>query len=124
MVRVLRVGGRLVIDDRSVPEDDAVDRAMNLMDRWHDHSHVRQYRPSEWRDMLEVAGIAVDAVEPYVRHRPIAAMLHGASAEDERQVRALLAEADQGLCEKLNLVQRDDTLYFNHWYLLISGSKR
>jgi ubiquinone/menaquinone biosynthesis C-methylase UbiE len=40
MKRVLRAGGRLVIDDRSVPEDDFVDERMNELDRLHDESHV------------------------------------------------------------------------------------
>ncbi|MBU0494417.1 MAG: class I SAM-dependent methyltransferase [Chloroflexi bacterium] len=53
MRRVLRPGGRLVIDDRSVPEDDFVDACMNQLDHYHDESHVRQYRPAEWRQMLE-----------------------------------------------------------------------
>ena len=44
MKRVLTRGGRLVIDDRSVPEDDFVDAAMNRLDWLHDESHVRQYR--------------------------------------------------------------------------------
>ena len=34
--RVLRSEGRLVLDDRSVPEDDFVDSCMNELDRLHD----------------------------------------------------------------------------------------
>jgi ubiquinone/menaquinone biosynthesis C-methylase UbiE len=74
MHRVLRAGGRLVIDDRSVPEDDFVDVCMNRLDRYHDESHVREYRPSEWRRMLENQGFAVEAVEGYVKHRPLTAL--------------------------------------------------
>ena len=36
MARVLRPAGRLVVDDRSVPEEDTVDRLMNEFDRLHD----------------------------------------------------------------------------------------
>ena len=38
MARVLKVGGRLIIDDRSVPEDDFADVTLNRLDWLHDHS--------------------------------------------------------------------------------------
>jgi ubiquinone/menaquinone biosynthesis C-methylase UbiE len=53
MFRVLKSGGSLVIDDRSVPEDDEVEAIMYRLDTLHDESQVREYRPSEWRAMLE-----------------------------------------------------------------------
>ena len=68
MHRILRLGGRLVIDNRSVPEDDFVDQCMNTLDYFHDHSHVRQYRPSEWIEMLKTHGFIVDEIEPYDKH--------------------------------------------------------
>jgi ubiquinone/menaquinone biosynthesis C-methylase UbiE len=55
MCRVLKPGGRLVIDDRSVPEEEFVDATLNRLDWLHDHSHVRQYRPSEWQRILQDA---------------------------------------------------------------------
>ena len=76
MRRVLVPGGRLVIDDRSIPEHDTVDPIMNALDRLHDGSHVREYRPGEWRTMLEGHGFRVDAVETYQRHRPLRALTH------------------------------------------------
>jgi ubiquinone/menaquinone biosynthesis C-methylase UbiE len=57
MSRVLRPGGVMAIDDRSVPEDDEVDRTMNRLDVLHDHSHVREYRPSEWKQLLLGTGL-------------------------------------------------------------------
>jgi len=79
MGRVLRVGGRLVIDDRSVPEDDFVDACMNELDRYHDESHVREYRPSEWRRLLEGQGFKVEALEPYTKHRALTSFTEKAS---------------------------------------------
>ena len=64
MKRVLVNGGRLVIDDRSVPEDDFVDATLNRLDRLHDESHIRQYRLSEWERMLLAAGFKIEAIEP------------------------------------------------------------
>ena len=86
MYRVLRPGGQLVVDDRSVPEDDFVDQCMNTLDRFHDHSHVRQYSPSEWVQMLELQGFVVEEVEPYIKHRPITSLTGGIPSEDAGQI--------------------------------------
>lgn len=55
IARAVKPGGRVVIDDRSVPEDDFVDETMNALDLYHDRSHIRQYRPSTWVSLLEEA---------------------------------------------------------------------
>jgi ubiquinone/menaquinone biosynthesis C-methylase UbiE len=88
MRRVLHPGGRLVIDDRSVPEDDFADTTLNRLDWLHDHSHVQQYRPSEWRSMLQdaapqgrFAGCKIEVVEPYTKHRPLSALINEVEPE-------------------------------------------
>ena len=63
MLRMLRPGGMLLIDDRSVPEDDRIDETMHRLDCLHDESHVRQYRASRWLALLEDSGFSVEAVE-------------------------------------------------------------
>jgi ubiquinone/menaquinone biosynthesis C-methylase UbiE len=122
MRRALRRQGHLVIDDRSVPEDDFVDACMNALDRLHDESHVREYRPSEWRRMLAQAGFAVHAVEPYVRHRPLTALTDGVSPENVARIRTLLASLDQAQRAALNLVDVAGQPYLNHWYVLIAAA--
>jgi ubiquinone/menaquinone biosynthesis C-methylase UbiE len=59
MARVVRVGGRVVVVDTTVPEDDVLDREINAIELLRDPSHVRNYRPSEWRRMLEGAGLTI-----------------------------------------------------------------
>ena len=123
MKRVLRPDGRLVIDDRSVPEDDFVDDCMNALDRYHDESHVREYRPSEWRKLLDGAGLIAEAVEPYVKHRPLTSLTDGVSPENVRRVYALLKRLNASQREVLNLVEMDGQLYINHWYIMLSARK-
>ena len=41
----------MVIDDRSPPEDEEVDRMINRLDVLHDPSHVRDHRASEWTSL-------------------------------------------------------------------------
>ncbi|MFI5395864.1 MAG: class I SAM-dependent methyltransferase [Candidatus Binatia bacterium] len=121
MRRVLRVGGRLVIDDRSVPDDDFVDACMNQLDRYHDESHIRQYRPIEWRQMLEAGRFVVDTVEPYTKHRPLTSLTDGVSPENIRKIATLLDRLDPGQRAALNLVEIDGQLHLNHWYVLIAA---
>jgi ubiquinone/menaquinone biosynthesis C-methylase UbiE len=63
MSRVVKRGGRGVVVDTTVPEDDVLDEEINAIEKLRDPSHVRNYRPSEWRSMLEAAGLTVTLSE-------------------------------------------------------------
>jgi ubiquinone/menaquinone biosynthesis C-methylase UbiE len=63
MSRVATPGGRVVVVDTTVPEDDRLDEEINALEKLRDPSHVRNYRPSEWRAMLEAAGLSVTVAE-------------------------------------------------------------
>jgi ubiquinone/menaquinone biosynthesis C-methylase UbiE len=121
--RVLRQGGRVVIDDRSVPEDDFVDRCMNQLDWYHDESHVREYRPSEWRRMLTACGLVVESLESFTRHRPLSALTDGVSPVNVGKIHRMLAglTAEQRLA--LNFAEVDGQPHLNHWYVLIAARK-
>ena len=123
MARVLRPGGRLVVDDRSVPEDDFVDACMNELDRYHDESHVRQYRPSEWHRMLEAVGFSVEVVEPYTQHRPLTSLTGNATPENAAKIHSRLDGLSQGEKHKLGLAEKDGQPYSTHWYLMVSADK-
>jgi ubiquinone/menaquinone biosynthesis C-methylase UbiE len=119
--RVLCPGGRVVIDDRSVPEDEFADRCMNLLDTYHDESHVREYRPTEWQGMLEDAGFTVEAVETYTRHRPLSALTAGVSEENVGKIRETLAGFSAAQREVFNLIERDGQPHLNHWFVTVSA---
>jgi ubiquinone/menaquinone biosynthesis C-methylase UbiE len=121
MRRVLRDGGTLVIDDRSVPEDDFVDRTMNLLDTFHDESHVREYRPSEWKQMLQDAGFRVDAVEPYIKHRPLTSLTTDVSEENVRKIEETLNRLTAQQKEAFHLIEKDGERYLNHWFVMIAA---
>ena len=67
--RVLRPGGRLVMFDNMVPEDDELDAFMNRFEVWRDPSHVRAHRSSEWAALMRAAGFSVEAADPLVHKR-------------------------------------------------------
>src|SRR5476649_3090517 len=53
--RVLKKGGVLVVIDITAPESPLHDTTLQAVELLRDGSHVRDYRPSEWRSMLEGA---------------------------------------------------------------------
>ncbi len=59
MARVAKPGGRVVIVDSRSPEDPALDREFNYIEKLRDPSHVRNYRPSQWRAMVTAAGLRI-----------------------------------------------------------------
>lgn len=59
--RVLRPGGLMVVCDAVSPEDPLLDTHLQAVELLRDPSHVRDYRPSEWRAMLEAAGFVSGA---------------------------------------------------------------
>lgn len=62
--RVLVPGGLFLLDDNMAPEDDELDAFMNRFEQWRDPSHVRAYRPSEWRAWMKASGLRVVAEDP------------------------------------------------------------
>ncbi|HEY4975175.1 MAG TPA: hypothetical protein VII41_16285, partial [Steroidobacteraceae bacterium] len=58
VLRVLRPGGTLVVIDVMAPESALLDTTLQTLELLRDMSHVRNYRASEWRSMLNVPGLA------------------------------------------------------------------
>ncbi|HKW44179.1 MAG TPA: class I SAM-dependent methyltransferase [Candidatus Eremiobacteraceae bacterium] len=62
--RVLVSGGLFLLDDNMAPEDSELDAFMNRFEKWRDPSHVRAYRPSQWRAWMEANGLRVVTEDP------------------------------------------------------------
>ncbi|MDP6780039.1 MAG: class I SAM-dependent methyltransferase [Candidatus Latescibacteria bacterium] len=123
MHRTLRDGGRLVVDDRSIPEDDFVDRCMNALDLLHDESHVREYRPSEFESMLGDAGFRVEAVEPYVKHRPLSSLTQDVAEENVAKIMEILDGLDETQRKAMNVEEVDGEIHTNHWFVMVAATK-
>jgi ubiquinone/menaquinone biosynthesis C-methylase UbiE len=62
-VRVLRPGGRLVVQDQCAPEDAAAAAFVNDFERQRDPSHVRALTETEWHRLFRTAGLDVERVQ-------------------------------------------------------------
>jgi hypothetical protein len=122
MKRVLGRGQRLVIDDRSVPEDDFIDECMNELDWYHDESHVRQYRPSEWIRLLQETGFALETLETYTRHRPLTSLTTGVSPDHVRKIHATIESLTESQRMALHFKEVNGVPHINHWYLILAAT--
>lgn len=59
--RVLKPGGLFVVIDITAPETPLHDTTLQAVELLRDGSHVRDYRPSEWQQMLADAGLVTSA---------------------------------------------------------------
>ncbi len=57
VTRVLRPGGRFVLVDNYAPDDPALDAFINELETLRDASHVRNHTITDWRALLEDAGV-------------------------------------------------------------------
>ena len=124
LARVLEAGGRLAIDDRSGPEDDDADDLMNRLDKLHAPSHVRQFRPSAWRDLLERAGFAIERIDPYERDLPIEVLLDGSPAGAAEEILSLLANASDQTRHVLHHRVDANGVWLRHHYVRIAARRR
>ncbi len=113
-----------MIEDRSVPEDDFVDGCMNVLDRYHDPSHVREYRASEWKRLLEDHRFAIERVEGYSKHRPVTALTDNVAPENVRKIHEVLEGLSPEQRATLNLTAVNGEPHLNHWYILIAACRR
>jgi ubiquinone/menaquinone biosynthesis C-methylase UbiE len=63
MARVARPGARVIVVDSTTPEDASVASRWNYIEKLRDPSHVQNYTPTEWRDMITGAGLHIFSEE-------------------------------------------------------------
>jgi ubiquinone/menaquinone biosynthesis C-methylase UbiE len=123
MSRVLKPGGVLAIDDRSVPEDDQVDATMNQLDELHDRSHVREYRPSDWSSMVSAAGLEPKEMRSYVRNLPLTRLTGTAEVLDAEEINHLVSSFDDEIKKKFGYRLVNGEEHINHWFVMLTAIK-
>ncbi|MDD1770554.1 MAG: methyltransferase domain-containing protein [Methanomassiliicoccales archaeon] len=123
MKRVIKRGGVMVIDDRSVPEDDFTDRTMNELDVLHDRSHVRDYRPSEWRSVMGEAGLIVEGLETFSRVWPLSSLTDTAALEDRTEIERRVRSLDDAERKRMGVCEIEGVLQIRHWYVVVKARR-
>lgn len=96
--RVLRPGGRFLLEDSVVPGGDAGE-CLNRIEGLRDSSHVRSRTVDEWWQMLTQAGFRVDRIETFCKRHELEEWLTRmrTSAEMQAAVRKALKEAGENI---------------------------
>jgi len=96
MARVCAPGGRVVVADMVVGDDDGVAARFNEAERARDPSHVRSMPVSELLELLQEAGLTTSAAGSYRLPMELEALLARSASPDPKAVRALYASAIAG----------------------------
>lgn len=121
MARVLRMGGRLVIDDRSVPEDKEVDSLINRLDVLHDPSHVRDRNACEWSALIYSTGLEMLSLRPYRKRLPLSHFTDMVDPPTESAMRDLVLNASEGAKKTIGLEIADDCVLIDNFFVLVSA---
>lgn len=71
MTRVLRPGGRMVVEDSCAPDDPELEVFINTLERLRDPTHVHSHSEQSWVAMFHAAGTAVLHTEMYRKRHDI-----------------------------------------------------
>jgi ubiquinone/menaquinone biosynthesis C-methylase UbiE len=125
--RVLKAGGRLLVEDHVLPDDERAARYIDAFERLRDPSHFRAFAAYEWQGMFLDAGLSIEHVEtltkPGVNLVDWAARQGSTPAVIER-LQVMLVQAPQAVATAMN-PQHAGTPYatFDHHYIIIMGQK-
>jgi ubiquinone/menaquinone biosynthesis C-methylase UbiE len=127
--RVLKKGGRLVIADTSVPDDDFLAAVwQNEVERMRDTSHGKNYTVNEWRKILTRPGFQIVSISDSGSgiRIPLSSWISkaGCSEEQEAEVRGKFSEAPENIRRKFN-IETDDQgeTWFTWLRVLIKATK-
>jgi len=125
MARVLRPGGRLVIEDMVSSEDAAKSEYQNTMENLRDPSHIRHYRASELEQMIQEAGVDVVDRAGGVSDFDLDHWLEMADppAGNVERIREMMRDSMEGDRSGLNVRVEDGQVVFTYATAIVVGWK-
>ena len=126
MARVVKPGGRVVVDDTCAPEDPALAGFMNEWEVRRDPSHVANLPPSRLRALLEAGGLTVEAAT--ATHIPLEfddwVKRSGVSTDDAAALRTSFLHAPPEARAAFRIETRNGDLRFAWDEIIFLGVKR
>jgi ubiquinone/menaquinone biosynthesis C-methylase UbiE len=103
--RVLKPGGRFLVQDHVLPEDRTAARYIDAFERLRDPSHNCAYAQSEWIELLKGAGLRVEHTEQLVKRHDFLswAQRQDCSTETIEQLVEMVYEATESVVEWMQL---------------------
>jgi ubiquinone/menaquinone biosynthesis C-methylase UbiE len=127
VARVLKPGGKFILQDNTVPDDERAARYIDAFERLRDPSHHRMYAGYEWQGMFLDASLEVDTLE--LAHKSGANMVEWAKVQGQtddviERLQVMLMQAPEPARSWLNphAVGTVDAT-FDHHYVIMVGRK-
>jgi ubiquinone/menaquinone biosynthesis C-methylase UbiE len=122
--RVLKPGGRLLVQDHVLPEDEQAAQYVDAFEKLRDPSHNRAFGEAEWRALFEGAGLTVERVEQVIKRHEFLpwAERQGCTPEVIARLESMLHQAPLLAAEWLQArdVGSPAATFVNH-HIIISG---
>lgn len=127
VARVLKPGGKFILQDNTVPDDERAARYVDAFERLRDPSHHRMYAGYEWQGMFLDSSLTVDVLE--LAHKPDANLIEwantqGQTAEVIERLHVMLVQAPDAARAWMNPhAAGTSDATFDHHYVVIVGHK-
>lgn len=124
--RVLKKGGRLIVQDHLLPDDAAAAQYVDAFEKKRDPSHNRAFNRAEWIGLFEAAGLEVEHAEQVSRRHDFAPWVErqACSPEVVAELVQMMQDAPPLAAEWLDMIDvGTETASFLHQHILIMGRK-
>ncbi|MCA0455924.1 MAG: methyltransferase domain-containing protein [Chloroflexi bacterium] len=127
VARVLKPGGKFILQDNTVPDDERAARYVDAFERLRDPSHHRMYAGYEWQGMFLDAGLTVETLE--LAHKRDANLIEWATTQGQTQavierLQVMMVQAPDAARAWLNPhAAGTPDATFDHHYVVMVGRK-
>lgn len=120
IVRILKPGGVFLLSDTVSPEDSSLDQWLNDVEIRRDPSHWRDWKPSEWLELMDQVGLMITHTETAKVNMEFSDWVKR-SATPEKNVITLREDflgASQSVSRTFGINVQEELIYF-YWKALV-----
>ena len=125
--RVLVTDGRFLLVDSCSPEDEEIKRWHNQIEKLRDPSHVTNYLPSEWKDMIIESGMVIEEIDTDLCRTYLSfsdwTRTSGCSEEVKEELLILFRSASRHIADAFQIYEGNGDMYFS-WPLVLVKTRK